>query len=124
MTLGDSALTARRAAVLGAAAAAGGMLFPGVASAELSEERKKELYDEEVAKLAAKNSNAQDDETKSKTTLAIISAIVLVSPIIGITGAQKAIATMVENDDDLKAEFKGNDPKIAFQRGRDRQRRR
>ena len=78
----------------------------------------------QVAKLAAKNSNAQDDETKSKTTLAIISAIVLVSPIIGITGAQKAIATMVENDDDLKAEFKGNDPKIAFQRGRDRQRRR
>ena len=117
MSASGSAPSSRRAAVLGAAAAAA-LSLPQLAHAELSAERRAEIDAEVKAEFAAKKITIEDEEKKSKFLVTVISGIVLVSPIFGIVGAQKAIATMTEGDEEFKKEFKGNDPTVKFQRNR------
>ena len=98
-------------------------MLPGTALAEVSAERKQELYEQAKAEAKAKGVVEEDAEFKSKIAVTLISGIVLISPILGITGATKAIEKMVGDDEGLANELRGNDPKIAFQRARERRRR-
>ena len=104
-----------RRAIMGAAAA---LMLPGVAHAELSDERKAAIMAEERAKMETKAVASEDDEKKSKVAVTLISGIVLVAPILGITGAQQAIKSMVADDEELQDQLRGNDPTTKFQRTR------
>ena len=103
------------------AAAAGAL--PQLAHAELTEERRAEIAAEVKAEFAANQIKIEDEEKKSKILVTVISGVVLVSPIIGILGAQKAIKSMTEGDEEFQKEFRSNDPTVKFQRQRNQRRR-
>ena len=122
MSASGASASTRRAAVLGLAAAAAGAL-PQLAHAELTEERRAEIAAEVKAEFAANQIKIEDEEKKSKILVTVISGVVLVSPIIGILGAQKAIKSMTEGDEEFQKEFRSNDPTVKFQRQRNQRRR-
>ena len=83
--------------VAGVAAAAGMTMWPSMANAATL-----------VADL--------DSEEISQLSVLFVTLVVLISPIMGITMAQKAIGNM--SDDDMQAELRSNDPSLGRGRGR------
>ena len=101
--------TGRRAALFAGALAATTWL--PAARAEVSEE----VYQEEKAKALAKLEAQGEQEERSVIAVTAVSAIVLVSPIIGIQMARGAISKV--SDEETKKGLKGRDPRSnTFQR--------
>ena len=106
-------LSTRRAALFSAGGAAAAAFLPAAALA-LTDEETKAIYDAEKAKYKKTAEAEQNKESDTFKLVAVISLIVLVSPIIGIQSARTAISNIVDKDD---MEYKANDPRSKnFQR--------